>query len=162
VEGEDISTATNKTEDTVEPAEFADQWKTFLGHRQPLVTFWAGKEAPFTDGFGLCSLGRLHPTERKQVNALLEGDSGFSAKIIKILDDFINQHLQPLDRSSYKLALGRFTAEKPPFSEYDLQKLRRSWFGLLPDPEAASISTEFQPFWRSAVAQTLKLLGDAD
>jgi hypothetical protein len=82
--------------------------------------------------------------------------------LIEVIDEFIHKHIPNLDRAAYKLALGKYTADKPPFSEQALQTLRDSWFKLLPNQEAARIKTEFQPFWCSAVPQTLRCLGDPD
>ena len=59
-----------------------------------------------------------------------------------------------------RLALGRF--ESSPFTEADLDELRKEWFKLLPNPVEASTVPPDQPFFLHAVAQSLRLMGDPD
>ena len=53
---------------------------------------------------------------------------------------------------------------RPPFEDVHMDRLRQEWFAfaLLPDPEAAKVVAEGQPFYLEALSQTSRFLGDED
>ena len=129
--------------------------KDHLGGTGPTIPIESTSPIPkqFQDGCGLCSPGRWHPEHRKPV-------SSFGKALRGILDIWLTKHCPNVPRLVFQLASGKILSS--PFPEEELQGLRDSWFKLLPDPAAASFVREYQPFYLSAIAQSLKLIGDPD
>ena len=66
------------------------------GAGPPLRTSLLGKSRPFTDGGGLCSLGRWGPSRRPQCNEV-------GAQCFKALDDLLRKRMDP-SKLLYELA----------------------------------------------------------
>ena len=124
----------------------------------PLQTFWDGKQKPFTDGLGLCSPCRWHPSNRG--GSLTSEQSTF----IKALADIIKKHVRRIfpkpALTVMSLAVGKIQTQ--PCTEEDLNKLREEWFALLPQVSGLRTQPQFQPFYLVALAQSLKAMGDPD
>lgn len=86
--------------------------------------------------------------------------SEYCGKLATLIDKFCVNKLGDLSKATMRLALGRF--ESSPFTETDLDELRKEWFKLLPSPVEASMVPPDQPFLLHAVAQSLRLMGDPD
>ena len=63
-------------------------------------------------------------------------------------------------RESFRLATGKL--EGPPFSQADMDRLRREVAGTLDDPAGALEVPSGQPFFLHMLAQSLRVLGDPD
>ena len=107
----------------------------------------------FQDGCGLCSPGRWHPDKRQPI-------SSFGKALSLVLDTWLAKHVPNVPALVFRLATGKVL--ESPFSDTALAELRKSWFSLLPDPEAAAQVRLFQPFYLSAIGQSLHLVGDPD
>ena len=123
------------------------------GSGEPIYTDVGGRSKPFQDGCGLCSPGRWHPSKRNPPSA-------FGVKLRGIIDEFIEQEIADPPRMVMAMALGQVTSS--PFKECAMADLRERWFKLLPDPLGAKAIREFQPFYLSAIAQSLRECGDPD
>ena len=124
----------------------------------PLNTFWDGRRSEFSDGFGLCSLGRWRPFKRG-----LEM-SAEATSFCKSLSDVIDKHMGIMFKDPQKmvisLALGKIKAQ--PFSDQQVANLRKDWFNLLPDTNQAAVVPVHQPFLLHAMSQTLRCMEDPD
>ena len=119
---------------------------------------YAGRSEEFCDGMGLCSPGRWHPSLRQSDKT--GAQSEYCGKLASLIDKFCVSKLGDLSKATMRLALGRF--ESSPFTEADLDELRKEWFKLLPNPVEASTIPPDQPFFLHAVAQSLRLMSDPD
>eukprot|EP00434_Breviolum_minutum_P010462 symbB.v1.2.009227.t1/scaffold582.1/size184522/13 len=124
----------------------------------PMTARYAGRAENFVDGLGLCSPGRWHPSFRAKSATREQTD--FAASLRDMVDKFCKDKIKDLAKQTFQLALGRF--KESPFSETDLDDLRRKWFSLLPDPRQAEVLVPGQPFYLHALAQSLRQLGDPD
>ena len=124
----------------------------------PMTARYAGRAENYVDGLGLCSPGRWHPSLRAKSATLEQTD--FAASLRDMVDKFCKDKIKDLAKQTFQLALGRF--KESPFSETDLDDLRREWFSLLPDPRQAEVLVPGQPFYLHALAQSLRQLGDPD
>ena len=124
----------------------------------PMTARYAGRAENYVDGLGLCSPGRWHPSLRAKSATLEQTD--FAASLRDMVDKFCKDKIKDLAKQTFQLALGRF--KESPFSETDLDDLRRKWFSLLPDPRQAEVLVPGQPFYLHALAQSLRQLGDPD
>ena len=68
--------------------------------------------------------------------------------------------MQDTQKAFFALALGKL--QNAPFSDEQMQNLRRRWFKLLPSPSTAEVVPEGQPFYLHAIAQTARLMGEED
>ena len=119
---------------------------------------WDGKVRDLNDGLGLCSPLRAHPSCRL---AMLSEEAGsFSSKLASIIDAFVTEVFPDQAKAVIALALGKF--QKQPFTDDRMEKLRRDWFKLLPDPAAAAKVPTRQPFLLHALSQSAKIMGDPD
>ena len=124
----------------------------------PMTARYAGRAENFVDGLGLCSPGRWHPSFRAKSATREQTD--FAASLRDMVDKFCKDKIKDLAKQTFQLALGRF--KESPFSETDLDDLRRKWFDLLPDRRQAEVLVPGQPFYLHALAQSLRQLGDPD
>ena len=124
----------------------------------PMTARYAGRAENFVDGLGLCSPGRWHPSFRAKSATREQND--FAASLRDMVDKFCKDKIKDLAKQTFQLALGRF--KESPFSETDLDDLRRKWFDLLPDRRQAEVLVPGQPFYLHALAQSLRQLGDPD
>ena len=141
------------------PEQTPEQVKIQSGcNGPPMRATYAGRSEEFCDGMGLCSPGRWHPSLRQSDKT--GAQSEYCGKLASLIDKFCVSKLGDLSKATMRLALGRF--ESSPFTEADLDELRKEWFKLLPNPVEASTVPPDQPFFLHAVAQSLRLMGDPD
>ena len=121
----------------------------------PLRTSLLGKSRPFTDGGGLCSLGRWSPSRRPQCNEV--GEQCFRA-----LDALLRKQVDP-SKLLYELACGKHATT--PFSQplveeaaATLCQIVRAHGAKLPVEEIS----ERQPFKLAFIEEFLRLQGDPD
>ena len=101
---------------------------------------------------------RWHPKARGRY--LNDTGKSLCSDLDILLDKFVKKHFTEPGKTVLAMALGKLS--KMPFSEADLENLRKGWFDLLPCPSQASVIPEFQPFYLHAVGQSLMLLEDPD
>jgi hypothetical protein len=123
------------------------------GFGEPIMTDIGGKLKPFQDGCGLCSPGRWHPDKRR-------APSPFGQRMRLLIDEFIDREVPDPPRLVMTLALGHNLIS--PFKDSAMSDLREKWFSMLPDPLSAGVIREFQPFYLSALGQSLRECGDPD
>ena len=93
-----------------------------------------------TDGFGLCSPMRWHPSDRGA--SLTSCQKSFCVNLARTVDAFVALYFPDPRKAVITLALGKML--EPPFTPEDLQGLRVKWFSLLPNPAEASIPQQFE------------------
>ena len=124
----------------------------------PMVCRWhARPPVSFNDGCGLCSPGRWAPSCRN----FQKGEAKtFIDKLSRIIKDFTHEVVPDTQKAFFALALGKMKVA--PFSDEQMQELRRRWFQLLPSPSMAAKVPEGQPFFLHAIAQSARLMGEED
>ena len=128
-------------------------------HRgQPLKMDWAGKCKPLVDGFGLCSPTLWDPADRG-AHLHPEGQA-FCKSVFGLVSQFVTRKLGDLRLAAFKLGLGKI--ETSPFSEQDLDSLRKEWATLLPSKAKALEIPERQPFLLGLISQSLERVEDPD
>ena len=156
----DLTLEEDTGEEEEEEEEEADRlaWQGALGHRKPLLVDWSGKQRDMVDGFGLCSPTRLAPEDR--LATIPNRSKWFCVRMAEILDEAVMKTFKCPREACIRLALGRIT--ECPFEEEVLEEAREKWFKILPGPAEASHRPEHQPFFLSAIQQSLHLLEDPD
>eukprot|EP00435_Cladocopium_sp_Y103_P049925 s2541_g15.t1 len=77
-----------------------------------------------------------------------------------LVKDFTKKTIPDTQRMFFALSLGKL--EKAPFSDAQMEELRRQWFQMLPSPAEASKVPDGQPFFLHALAQMARKMGDED
>jgi hypothetical protein len=130
------------------------------GKGPPLGATWGGKARCLHDGAGLCSPGRWHPEARRETG--WAGLGPLKSALLALL----HKHLAPVPRLVFAMACGQ--VRTCPFSEELLRAGRELWFECLVRG-GSSLTIEqlgqvapYQPFYLSAIGETLVLIGDPD
>ena len=128
-------------------------------HRGQKITLeWAGRARELVDGFGLCSPTLWEPSCR---GAHMSAEAkGLCMEIFEMLSTFVDKKFADPRREAIKLGLGHFSSS--PFTDKELEGLRRSWAALLPSKDMAMVVPERQPFLLGLVGQSLEAFGDPD
>eukprot|EP00435_Cladocopium_sp_Y103_P065264 s836_g27.t1 len=130
-----------------------------LEHKgMPMTCNWHAKvPTSFNDGCGLCSPGRWPPARRN----FQGGERGeFIDRLAALIKNFTREVIKDTQRMFFALSLGKL--ERAPFTEEQMERLRRAWFAMLPAPEEAEKIPEGQPFFLHALAQTARKMGEED
>eukprot|EP00435_Cladocopium_sp_Y103_P048825 s2527_g14.t1 len=130
-----------------------------LEHKgMPMTCNWHAKvPTSFNDGCGLCSPGRWPPARRN----FQGGERGeFIDRLAALIKNFTREVIKDTQRMFFALSLGKL--ERAPFTEEQMERLRRAWFAMLPSPEEAEKIPEGQPFFLHALAQTARKMGEED
>ena len=125
---------------------------------QPMVCRFEMSKRQITDGFGLCSPGRWVPAAREKLASKSEAEHARCLR--EIIGRFVDEKIKDVRRESFRLATGKL--EGPPFSQADMDRLRREVAGTLDDPAGALEVPSGQPFFLHMLAQSLGVLGDPD
>ena len=124
----------------------------------PMTCRWQNRIKSFTDGGGLNSPGRWHPSDRARG---IGGDRReFILSLRGIVTKFVNQHLEDPKKEMFRLATGRYS--DCPFTDQALGELREEWFKLLGDSPHLREVPPHQPFFLAAIEATLVGMGDED
>ena len=124
----------------------------------PIIAEWDSSEKYLVDGLGLCSPNRWPPLAR---GANLGTEAKHLAEELhNRTRAWVLKHVSDTRREAFSLALGR--TKQSPFSEDQLDELRRSWAEVLPMPEQALHRATGQPFYLSLLSQGLRILEDPD
>ena len=110
------------------------------------------------DGCGLNSPGQWRPGARGL--GLSSDARDLTQRLRSLLQSFVWERIPDVKKEFFRLSMGKML--EAPFSEIHMDRLRREWFALLPDLEAAKVVAGGQPFYLEALCQTSRLLGDED
>ena len=124
----------------------------------PLTVSWRGLHQSMCDGCGLNSPGRWRPGSRGL--GLPSEARDLAQKLHALVQGFVVDKIPDVKKEFFRLAMGRM--QEAPFDNVAMDRLRQGWFSLLPDPEAAKLVAEGQPFYLEALSQTSRILGDED
>ena len=124
----------------------------------PLTVSWRGLHQSMCDGCGLNSPGRWRPGSRGL--GLPSKPRDLAQKLHALVQGFVVEKISDVKKEFYRLSMGKM--QEAPFGDVDMDRLRQGWFSLLPDPEAAKLVAEGQPFFLEALSQTSRILGDED
>ena len=123
-----------------------------------LTVSWRGLHQSMCDGCGLNSPGRWRPGSR---GLGLPSEARYLAqKLHALVQGFVVEKISDVKKEFFRLSMGKM--QEAPFGDSDMDRLRQGWFSLLPDPEAAKLVAEGQPFFLEALSQTSRILGDED
>ena len=127
-------------------------------HGMPMTCNWHAKPpSSYNDGCGLCSPGRWPPSRRN----FQDGEAKvFIDRLAGLVRDFTHQVIPNTQKAFFALALGKL--QDAPFTEGQMQGLRKQWFQMLPSPGQAAVIPEGQPFYLHAIAQRARAMGEED
>ena len=145
-------------ETTAEPNHLESNGGSELHRGQPMEMDWAGRRKPLVDGFGLCSPTLWNPADRGA--HICAGGQEFCKSIFGMVSKFVTERLGDLRLAAFKLGLGKI--ETSPFSEQDLDDLRKEWASLLPSRSKSLEIPERQPFLLGMISQSLEKVEDPD
>ena len=145
-------------ETTAEPNHLESNGMSELHRGQPMEMDWAGRRKPLVDGFGLCSPTLWNPADRGA--HICAGGQDFCKSIFGMVSKFVTERLGDLRLAAFKLGLGKI--ETSPFSEQDLDDLRKEWASLLPSRSKSLEIPERQPFLLGMISQSLEKVEDPD
>ena len=118
----------------IQQQKFEEESDNYVGNSKswglPIIAEWDGSEKYLVDGLGLCSPNRWPPLAR---GANLGTEAKHLAEELhKRTRAWVLKHVSVTRREAFSLALGR--TKQSPFSEDQLDELRRSWAEVLPMP----------------------------
>ena len=121
----------------------------------PITCGWLNHPKSFCDGGGLCSPGRWRPKDRGL--GVTGSRKTFVENLALLVKTFVVQKIQT---STFQLATGHM--QQSPFSDEDLQSLRRQWVKLLGGSQRLLEVEPHQPFLLLALEETLRRMEDED
>ena len=167
VEGTGLASSTSTAAKAVEHGQaqqqrLEDESDDYVGNSKswglPIMAEWDSSEKYLVDGLGLCSPNRWPPLAR---GANLGTEAKHLAEELhNRTRAWVLKHVLDTRREAISLALGR--TKQSPFSEVQLDELRRSWAEVLPMPKQALEKASGQPFYLSLLSQGLRILEDPD
>ena len=129
------------------------------GYGLPLSSKWAGKSRELHDGAGLCSQGRFHPKDRRQV-------SWTGAKALKeTWFRLLSLHISDPSKLICSMACRRLS--ESPFPPSLIQEARQAWIKVLLEQSLLTAEElmevrDYQTFYLKAISETLRLMDDPD
>ena len=136
----------------------AETWRGWLGRGPPRRSTYMGKQRIYTDGGGLCSPGRWHPSKR----ALPEIGQ---THLIDGLRDMLSESMRKTMNLGLVSFMVRVMTGKKVKSPFDVQLLARArqaimdFFGI---PDSVGDVAEGQCFRLGSIGAVLRALGDPD
>ena len=125
---------------------------------QPMVCRFEMSKRQFADGFGLCSPGRWVPAAREKLASKQEAEH--ARRLRELIGRFVDEKVRDVREASFRLATGKL--KEPPFSQADMDQLRRDVAGILDDSVGALEVPPGQPFFLRVLAQSVRVLGGPD